>query len=356
MKYNDTILKLYRELYNTPEKWKYYPWFDEKKYTLESILDDGGVAIQFIQDYFQCGEKTKIVEDIARYCKKERASHSISTFFLGILLFPLFAKRSPSANILNDKRFLWIWFLTCLYHDIGYKFEENRTLRPSLNTFVSDQNVQYKIFGNRSIRLKGITKKTVRAYYRYRLMEHGCVDHGIVGGILLYDSLRKNYATICQSCNGGNEHESFTWHGLNFSESHFQEYEKCANAIIQHNLWFNENGKDGYEKYIEYHLDELTFPSDKKPRYKDWLTALLVFCDTIEPIKRFSSCKSSSILQKIRFKFDDQEAILKICFTDTCMNAVPYTNIVIGMADWSRLSVTSDGGDLTISHINEMYQ
>ncbi len=358
MKHERTIWDLYTELFNNPTQWKYYSSFDEKAYSLNSILDDGNMAIKFIRDYFEYGGKNMIAEDIERYCKPDRAAHSISTFFLGITLLPLFKKRHANAHIPVDNIFLWLWFLTCLYHDMAYKFEDNRCFCPSLGKFSRDKRIQYKIFGNSKIKLKGANKKTVRAYYQYRIKECGCVDHGIVGGMLLYDSLRINYEKVYQDCQRNDStinHNDFYWDRLHFSESHFGEYEKCANAIIQHNLWFKSQEDRGYELYKKYHLDDLTYLSDK-PYYKDWLTALLVFCDSIEPLKRFPSCNPSSLLRKIKLKYDENEMYLEIGFMASCMNVAPYINGILKMNDWTNMSVKSNGNTISFSDIDKIYK
>ena len=357
MIHKGTILELYTELYRKPDRWKYYSNFPQEQYSLETILNDGYTAQRFIQEYFQYGGKNSIVNDISNYCKPDRAVHSISTFFLGILLMPIFIGQCKNRNVPFDNFFLWLWFLTCLYHDMAYKFEDDKTYIPTLNKFMSDKNIEYKIFGNKKIRLKGVSKNTVRAYYNYRIKECKCVDHGIIGGQLLYDSLRKNYKKTyddhCSNCN----YNDFTWNNLHFSESHFQLYEKCANAIIQHNIWFVSKMKDNeYKKYLDYSLKDLTYLPSCKPKYKDWLTALLVLCDTIEPIKRFPPCNSSQLLQNIIIEYEETGAYIKINFTDACMNNLPYIRGVVAMSEWTEVSVISPQDSLLISNIKNLYQ
>lgn len=358
MKYEKTIWDLYTELFNDPSTWKYYSDFSVGKYNLENIMNNGDEAICFIKEYFQLGGKYEIVHDISCYCTPERARHSISTFFLGILLMPLFTKQYRNKQMPFDNFFLWLWFLTCLYHDMAYKIEEDKTNLLSLDKFMSRRKMKYKIIGDSKIKLKGANKKTVQAYYQYRIKECNCVDHGITGGLLLYDSLRKNYEKVyneyAPNINGG--HDDFTWNNLHFSVSHFREYEKCANAIIQHNLWFMAKENDGYMKYKKYHLEDLTYMPDSKPYYQDWLTALLVFCDTIEPIKRFNSCLPSSILKKIKLQFDDNEEYLKIFFTDTCMDTMPYSRSILDMKEWTNLLIKREGDTISILNINKMYK
>ena len=359
MKHAGTIWELYAELFSNTDKWCYYPTFTIKEFSLDRILNDGHEAVRFIQEYFQCGGKYMIVRDIARYCRTDRATHSISTFFLGILLLPLFKKHHIHIDVPEDKTFLWLWFLTCLYHDMVYKFEEDKNHLPTLNRFVVENNITYQILNDRTIRFKGVTKKTVRAYYRYRINECGCVDHGIAGGILLYNSLRQNYAEVYNYCRGVNNnvsYDNFKWNGLHLSSSHFREYAKCANAIIQHNLWFKAPGQKDFEKYVDYHLDELIYSPSAKPYYKDWLTALLVFCDTIEPVKRFLNSTPSSLLKEMILDFDDEGTYLKISFNKSCVNPASYIERVSEMKDWTNLTIQQDEQTIVISDINKMYK
>ena len=359
MKHEGTIWDLYTGLFNDVDKWSYYPDYTLKEFGLDHILDEGNEAIRFIQEYFQCGGKHMIVRDIANYCRPERATHSISTFFLGILLFPLFKKQHTHIDVPEDNTFLWLWFLTCLYHDMAYKFEENKNHLPTLKSFVREHGISYQILNDRTIRLKGVKKKTVRAYYHYRINECGRVDHGITGGIILYNSLRRNYEDVFNSCRGVENninHEYFEWNGLQLSTSHFREYAKCANAIIQHNLWFKTQRQTDYEKYVDYHLDELIYSPSAKPYYKDWLTALLVFCDTIEPIKRFRYSTPSSLLNEMRLDFDDESAYLKISFNKSCVDPTRYIERVNEMAEWTNLTIQSDEQTIVISDIYKMYK
>ncbi len=359
MKHERTIWELYAELFSNTDKWCYYPNFTLKGFSLDRILDEGNEAVRFIEKYFQCGGKYMIVRDIARYCRPDRATHSISTFFLGILLLPLFKKHHIHIDVPEDKTFLWLWFLTCLYHDMAYKFEEDKNHLPTLNRFVVENNITYQILNDRTIRFKGVTKKTVRAYYRYRINECGCVDHGIAGGILLYNSLRQNYAEVYNYCRGVNNnvsYDNFKWNGLHLSSSHFREYAKCANAIIQHNLWFKAPGQTDFEKYVDYHLDELIYSPSARPYYKDWLTALLVFCDTIEPVKRFLNSTPSSLLKEMILDFDDEGTYLKISFNKSCVNPASYIERVSEMKDWTNLTIQMDEQMIVISNINKMYK
>lgn len=346
-------------MFNAPERWKYYSSFNEQQFALDDILDNGDEAVRFIKEYFQCGGKFTVVDFIAKYCEPSRAIHSISTFFLGILLIPLFRPHHSNTNCHSDNNLhLWLWFLTCLYHDMAYKFENDRASLPSMNEFISNQQVKYDLFKDSEIKLQGANKKAVRSYYRYRLKEHHCVDHGIVGGVLVYDSLRKNYENIYDDClrQGHCDYDDFTYNKLHYGTWHFQEFEKCANAIIQHNIWFqSKEEKDKYEKYKEYHLEDLTYESSKHPQYQDWLTALLVFCDTIEPLKRFPTCKPSSILQKIKYEFDEQDYELKISLIDSCTNAIQYFDGVLGMKEWTALSIDTKGKNISILGINRLY-
>ena len=162
MKHKGTIWNLYAELYNSPNKWKYYSNFPENQFSIENILDNGNEAVRFIREYFQCGGKNSIVSDISNYCRPNRAVHSISTFFLGILLMPLFRPYLSNTNYSgNNDLYLWLWFLTCLYHDMAYKFENDISYIPSLNKFMSNRNIVHKIFGNKKIKLRGANKNIV---------------------------------------------------------------------------------------------------------------------------------------------------------------------------------------------------
>lgn len=92
-----------------------------------------------------------------------------------------------------------MWFLTCLYHDVGYGYEkddgkgkaalENKLDQKGLEglkEFLSLGYVCDDVY-------KTYQKEMVNLYFKSRLKGREKLDHGIVGGLLLYDRLRKRF-------------------------------------------------------------------------------------------------------------------------------------------------------------------
>lgn len=190
-----TLLQIYNDISENKNLYDYYG--------SNLILKDAWINVKsahsFIQQYFQNGEKAifelKICRDM--YQPDIRDIHTVSVFILGIEI-----ARKMKNRILGNE--LFIWFLMCLFHDMGYKLENKTDLVKeyyTLDKFLQKNEIkeEYNIF-------KVYKKKTLcENYYRYRaedryrttehgvIKEHGVIDHGIAGGIILYKVLVKNY-------------------------------------------------------------------------------------------------------------------------------------------------------------------
>lgn len=138
---------------NEPE-WNYYH---------TNIAADPSVdpeqSMEFIQSYFNNGQKGFAFVDLAEHAgpfmdwyfkagakyhvidcgqnsevrlSKYRAIHTVSAFFLGVMLGERLSNPLRSLQITSGYKsfpFSYLWFLTCLYHDYGYVVEENLTPR-----------------------------------------------------------------------------------------------------------------------------------------------------------------------------------------------------------------------------------
>ena len=122
-----TLKKLYKDLIKDPNRWLYY---HSSQPCLEyEMLFDETASYNFIKNYFKCGGKEKVFEDDLyiikyEYVLKERSPHIVSTFLLGIqiaknLNFDINTKNNDNIN------FKYLWFMACLYHDIGYVYEND---------------------------------------------------------------------------------------------------------------------------------------------------------------------------------------------------------------------------------------
>ncbi len=111
------------------------------------------------------------------------------------------------------------------------------------------------------------------------------LDHGIIGGLLLYDRLRLQFEKAWEKARIDKE-KSFTRDGffgennrLFYSENHFSAYAKAADAIISHNIW-HTTLREYLEKSGKMDVNNL-----KKINIDNTICFLLSLADTLEPIK-----------------------------------------------------------------------
>lgn len=292
-----TLKKYYEEIADTPEKWFYM-----KSFKPSFRPDWEYEALGFIKEYFnEAGKKAAfqeklVLEDIF---VRDRAKHTVSTFLLGILLADMFDFDLEQKNS-NDISFLYLWFLSCLYHDTGYRYERegnpekySKIEEGGLDTLKEQFELKY-LDDTEFITYK---KEIVNTYLTFRLRgEHPKLDHGIIGGLLLYDRLRKQFECVWEK----SENKRMTvdgkrvceiqcsWGGLRYSENHFLEYAKAADAIIAHNIW---------QSTLKRYLNELNFVYEvQKINIDNQLCFLLSLADTLEPIK---SNSGANVLEKV---------------------------------------------------------
>ncbi len=305
-------------------------------------------AEEFIKHYFSQGQKA-LEEDIIRYLDKMRFEHMRSSFLLGVYLYNqlpflqvAFGKKidryikkaeeqddtykcenervEDETRSIERIKFLYLWFLTCLYHDVGYIYED---LHDSLLSqyfvqrkrgfkrevrFIQTKRVSHKIQKIERI-CKYIVKEiscpklkidnnipdsiqeNYKKYYKLRLLskrlyEDICIDHGIAGGLRLYDYMKKKHYNNCND-NRQVKLVNNLWWGPVIFENFIVP---CVEAIIAHNVWFSLNDKCD-QKYKVLGLEGLVLPKQgdyrKSPiTYNEYpLLFLLDLVDTIEPIK-----------------------------------------------------------------------
>lgn len=293
-----TLSECYKEIAQNHSGWSYY---DNPPNSIEDVWNDANTAYRFIRDYFGYAGKSEVfndknIETHQRFIE-ERAPHIISTFLLGI-------KIAESFNLATDERdsnnmnFFYYWFLTCLYHDIGYAYENNHNCERLKMVREDGIEALHEI-----CRLQYLHQRTFRTYPHnivdfYLKCRADCrigqpkLDHGIIGGLLLYDKLRKQFTKAWKKrTDKSNGRDSFyvihegTGRRLHLSNSHYEAYAKAADAIITHNIW-----PSTLQDYIERFADNsLRLNAELKIRFIDienLFCFILSLSDTIEPLKR----------------------------------------------------------------------
>lgn len=175
------------------------------------------------------------------------------------------------------------------------------------NTYYTDKI----IFNNGTIITRSMYhKSTIFNYLEYCKINEDInhYDHGIVGGLWLYDSLVKNYYLSYISLKDPYiDFNNFYVNNLHFNINQFPVFAYLSDCIISHNMWFATDDetielyeKCGLEQLIPPHAQPIQF--DNNP-----LLFILALADTLEPIKTCSSLDIApiDILNNIKCNFSD---------------------------------------------------
>ena len=219
-----------------------------------------------------------------------------------------------------------------MFHDFGYmieldsiKYILNKSnsfypLKYNLKTYPIEYNLFEHKFISGNYEINSIEKcslyspNTFKQYYKYRIEQMFSLDHGILGGLLLYDFLCKNYFNRRNTAenkikNKDNNEEIFEWNKRTFQKTDFDIYAYCSYAIAQHNIYRSDNGTTSV-KYLAYGLDELIGTDKKFNKNKNPFSFLLGLVDTIEVTKRDINFEDINIVfnkkqNRIEFIFED---------------------------------------------------
>lgn len=301
---------------------------------------------EFIYNFFKYGGKSYLIHDIIPKCSQLRICHTLSVFFIGLLI-----KNSSfhDLKIIDDNQneifeFNYLWFLVSLFHDMGYVQEEDwkykfeyrkksndfkiimknhdfpinsfriyhnynayydlgiiytapcyfriNPIMPTYKVSFIKNNTYYTdkiIFNNGTTITRSMyPKSTIFNYLEYCKMNEDInhYDHGIVGGLWLYDSLVKNYYLSYISLNDDNESiRNFCVNNLHFSINQFPVFAYLADCIISHNMWLATDYKT-IELYKKCGLKQLIPPLAQPIQFDtNPLLFILALADTLEPIK-----------------------------------------------------------------------
>lgn len=336
------------------KKWCYYT-SDYPNLSIETLKNEDE-SYEFIKEYFKCGGKEQVFcfEIIQEHEEKvkRRAPHIISTFLLGFIVADSFGINADSFGINADedeRKFKYLWFLTCLYHDIGYVYEEESKCEHLCAIQTGGLDAAKKICGIKytsNDEFSTYCKEYVNIYLSHRARctygKKGKIDHGIVGGLMLYDRLRKNYESARPKTSDSAGTESgFYYNDLFFSKEHFKYYAEAADAIIAHNIW--KSTLDNYLEIEQYmKLNATNIPNitiDKKMAF------VLAIADTLEPLKRTNNM---DVLDEIEFESTKIKNGFNIFIPQK------YETIsegVRGLSSWVNVDV---GDELSIRDINSV--
>lgn len=291
------------------QTWNYYSGKEILKYNPLNSACDGR---KFIKNFIELSEKnnTNKLYNKIDALEDSRVHHIISSFFLGIYVYTKseiiksniddeieILKRSE--NVKSDVKFIFIWFITCLFHDLGYEYED-----PDKKVFTSFKSFLKKSELKKLGKCKGVPelyKETHEKYFNYRLKAKKN-DHGICASYTLYNDLCK----IREEQENSNSNKK----KLSWEKALEGVYNFAAWIILAHNIWY-VNASDEYKskQYKDLGLEKLILKNnEKKIKIKDH-PFFFLFCliDSIEPFKKI---KDKSLLNKIFIEINSKHIII----------------------------------------------
>jgi len=243
--------------------------------------------------------------------------------------------------------FRYTWFLTCLYHDTAsvIEKEEWKVGSPAdLNFYLGKHDIQYNVFNhiwdNPFYKPFTYSEDVIKNYFRYRVEYGHSIDHGIIGGYLLYDRLVKNYNNAFKEAlksKKATTYESFEYQNLSWRIEHLSHFAIIADAIIAHNIWRSSGSKETKKLYRDYGLDSLIGNKEKLKKENNPLVFFLGLFDTIEPIKFFGQ---PDILKEISISNDDK--IIIINFLSEIERKDAWVNKIKTLSEWLNVNVDVD--------------
>lgn len=289
------------DTYNNYRSWDYYSSGSIRCLNIENP-DECRI---FIHQYFSISGKVGCIDDWTNLDSiltesPSRCQHIVYTFLLGMgiynrqnlikeLIDTKIKYYSTKYGVKSHVTFAFVWFLCCLFHDLGYPMENSRNI---------DWDFRQKDL-DKTEGVPGLYKNTLKRYLQYIKKEHHKTDHGIYAGVNMYKMLCDNRTNQEQQCDNNSK---LCW------EKALENIYNIASWIIMcHNIWLvNNKKKRDVDIFIEYKLYKLTYDDGEyKINLKD-SPLFFFFCliDTIEPIKRV---KETSLLEKTYISIEDNQ-------------------------------------------------
>lgn len=345
-----TLEELYAEAIETERLWNYYSNdYAYAKTRIEfaySKLNSYSDCKGFIDAYLHRGGKgdipyAKNLEDLL----PNRVKHIVSCFFLGSIFYIKCLRISNSIeNSLQitrttespSRHFSYLWFLTCLFHDLGYAVEDHKSTSKKENDMYKDYLKELPRRPNGIPTL--YTKKTLKSYSLLRACLHSCYDHGIVGGIALYHDLCNYRRQVVETFEKIHD-------GLYWGEELEKDFDFASWVITCHNIWMtNEHSKD-VAAYKFFGLNALIIKDSYQAKLKYPISSgknpfLFLFClvDSIEPIKVMESTDN---FPKIDIVFDPSDVKLNLSKLPTNLRK-KYAKKILDLDSWLTPVISND--------------
>lgn len=285
--------QLIQEAIKDTEIWNYYQIPKDKYYDFD--INSKKHCIDFINMVFGAAEKTKCLNSYGKRLEqlgKKRLAHIITVFFLGFGIY----KREESIRQRIDSRmdyykkifgfgadvqlsFSYLWFLVCLFHDLGY-FQEKKIKRPRNEYLLTDMGARVGVPDcySKDLCLKYFDWMKNNPYRPH-------IDHGIYGGMYMYNTLTKI------------RDEEYRYNAPDDKKNGWipeldNIYRLASWIVMCHNIWFAYKQED-ISKFEMVDLSSLIIHNHNYPiKYDEYpLYFFFILIDTIEAVKRFNTNK-----------------------------------------------------------------
>lgn len=332
----------------------------------------------FILEYFKLGGKEKAFDlDFFEKLKKNgKHIHTVSMYYIGCLLIDVI-EADLSGNLKElipglgeqfNYKFIYSWFLTCLYHDTASIIED--TVEPletigipkyHYEEMLKKYKIEYDVFDHRWTRQNYTRQKhftysrlLVKNYYYYSLVTRRKIEHGILGGLILFDRLKKNYdEKLTQykrefNIEESEQIENFNLNGLSWRIQHLDHFAYIADSIISHNIWCSKDVKL-YEKFGLLRLKE---PVENKVCIKkNSLLFFLAIVDTIEPTKFFNQFQPQFVWKNIDMSYDKDSYTIKIQVLGDMFNIEKWFEKIKSLETWLHVEVVPQQSNIIMINI-----
>lgn len=326
-----TLKELYDKSVKDSQKWDYY---GGSCFTYD-MLSNSEQCRRFICQMIMKGGKDdhylfKCIEKLDPI----RFQHIVSCFLGGFIFYSGFPcirdsikktldkllssgkkkeKEEKNEKEIDNKRFAYIWFLICLFHDLGYAIENDGIALPEkiINSLPNRPLYIPKIY----------SKRNINRYKKYRECRWKVKDHGIYGGEIFFFEM-------CELRKKKEKENSDLYWGKKMEKI----YAYAAWIIQCHNIFYIKKGDENECCYEHYKLD--SFVVDSVSRHILWKkhSLLFLFCliDTIEPIKVSGK---TDILDKVKVEYNSSMITLDLSALEN-NDKTKYLNKINDLNNW----------------------
>ncbi|MCK9452749.1 MAG: hypothetical protein M0Q90_13735 [Bacteroidales bacterium] len=314
------------------EQWNYY-----HRITAIQKPSSFDQSFHFLQSYFQAAKKSEIIgiETISENNPFAKVKHTVSIYFLGCWLAANLNLKNqinnPTLKRKFENDFLFVWFLSCLYHDIHFQIERPGEIRDysALISADAEDRLENLLTRRIPVLIPPTLKKAIRPYYNYRQKYWNVIDHGIAAGIYLFNDL----ITLRKANAKKRSH-------LNFTKSVEKLYTEAAYAIAVHNIYLPKD--NDIERYKKYGLDALIGHAPIHFSDAPFLF-LLGLSDTLDPIKAYSCVNADAASELVLFQFETDKDAFHIKMTiNEPLDFTIMANKKADIENWLKIVFTPD--------------